>query len=235
MLGDAIQKIGGRYLHRRRKATEKKEGNMKIIRHLHATVEFIVNGVSLMVDPGAFGIPENLNETDAILVTHDHFDYLDHAAVVRALAQKPEMTVYGPAGFAAQAEFPVTPVKDGDVLNIKGVKVEVIGSWQAVTSLFDDPIENVGYYINDQVMHPGDAFPTKPGIQGIFLPLGAPWSKNVDIETYLNTYRPKYVFPYHDVILNENGVTFKQKGLKEAAERVGATFFPMQPGDSIEL
>lgn len=67
------------------------------------------------------------------------------------------------------------------------------------------------------------------------MPLGAPWSKNVDIETYLNTYRPKYVFPYHDVILNENGATFKQKGLKEAAERVGATFFPMQPGDSIEL
>lgn len=109
MLGEAIQKIGGRYLHRRRKATEKKEGNMKIIRHLHATVEFIVNGISLMVDPGAFGIPENLNETDAILVTHDHFDHLDHAAVVRALAQKPEITVYGPAGFAAQAEFPVTP------------------------------------------------------------------------------------------------------------------------------
>lgn len=204
---------------------------MEIRRYRHACVGVEVDGVRLVIDPGEFGVPEDLAQADAILVTHDHFDHISHDALDDAVAQNPEIAIYGPAALEKSASVPVHVVRDGDVFAVKGVTVEVTGHWQAVTSLYDPPIENVGYLTAETLLHPGDAFPTKPGVPAVFLPLAAPWSKHADIERYLMDYRPKHVFPYHDLNLNETGLTFGQKSMAEAAEAVGAVFHPMREGE----
>src|SRR5260370_8709226 len=69
----------------------------------HACVVLEKDGASIVIDPGSFssGAAEIIAGADAILVTHEHVDHVNEAAINGALAARPDLRLYGPAGVGA--------------------------------------------------------------------------------------------------------------------------------------
>ena len=82
---------------------------MKLTKHEHACVVLEKDGASIVIDPGSFssGAAEIIAGADAILITHEHMDHVNEAAINGALAARPDLRVYAPAAlggmFAAHA------------------------------------------------------------------------------------------------------------------------------------
>lgn len=206
---------------------------MWIRRHAQACVEIRSGEGVFFVDPGAFGVPELLEEATAVMVTHSHFDHVDIDAL-RSMASR-GVPIFGPLQLAKDAPFPIRKVKEGDAFALDGVAIEIIGQWQDVTSIYDDPIQNVGYLFEKRFLHPGDALPRRRGLPMVALPMAAPWAKNADLERYVAEYKPAGIFALHDITLNERGVDFALKNLGAIAERAGIPFVGLRVGEAVEL
>src|ERR1700756_5778879 len=105
---------------------------MRLTKYEHACVVLEKDGTSIVIDPGSFspGAAEIIAGADAILLTHEHMDHVNEAAVNAALAARPDLRVYAPAGlqvmFAGHAgQF--TAVSAGDSLNLASFAITVHG------------------------------------------------------------------------------------------------------------
>lgn len=207
---------------------------MKMTRYTHAAVLVEDNGTKIAIDPGEFGAIENLSAVDAILITHDHFDHADHKAIRDAWIANPDIALYGPRSLVDQSDFPVSIVDGGDAFDVKGVHIDVVGHSQAVTSLDDDDIPNVGFIIAGKLLHPGDAFQPVT-VDTLLLPMEVPWAKNVDRERALAANPPQRIIPIHDAPLGKMGIEFMEHTLANLAGRIGAEALPLRVGDSANI
>ena len=82
---------------------------MKLTKYTHACVRLEKDGRVLVLDPGTFSETDQaLAGAEAILVTHEHPDHIDMAAVVAAVGGAGGPTVHAPAAVAEKllAEAP---------------------------------------------------------------------------------------------------------------------------------
>jgi L-ascorbate metabolism protein UlaG (beta-lactamase superfamily) len=74
---------------------------MKLTKYTHACVRLEKNGGVLVIDPGTFSeTAEALDGARAVLVTHEHKDHIDVAAVKSALTGNRELELFAPLGVA---------------------------------------------------------------------------------------------------------------------------------------
>ena len=57
---------------------------MRLTKYAHSCLRVEHDGGVLVVDPGVFSEPAALDGADAVLITHEHPDHLDVAALTRA-------------------------------------------------------------------------------------------------------------------------------------------------------
>lgn len=207
---------------------------MQLTRFTHACVQLDVDGTRLVIDPGEFGTHPDLASVDAVLITHDHFDHVDHAALRAAHAAAPSLVIVGPQALADATDVPVTVVDGGDRFDVNGVAVEVVGHVQAVADLDDPTIPNVGYLVADKVFHPGDALP-QIEVDVLLLAMEAPWASTLDRQKALRRHPTKRIVPIHDAILNDLGVGFAMHTLRRLADDVGAEAIELRDGESVDL
>lgn len=182
---------------------------MRLTKYTHSCLRIERDGAVLVVDPGVFSEAAALDGADAVLVTHEHPDHLDVAALTRWLDREP-LPVYGPAalgavlGDAAQA---LTPVAPGDTFTAAGIPVRAVGGRHAVIHPDIPVVENVGYLFDGTVYHPGDALhvPTDVEVQTLFAPIHAPWSKFSEVVDFIRAVAPRRAYALHDALLNDNG------------------------------
>ncbi|MEV0943692.1 MBL fold metallo-hydrolase [Micromonospora wenchangensis] len=182
---------------------------MRLTKYTHSCLRIERDGAVLVVDPGVFSEAAALDGADAVLVTHEHPDHLDVAALTRRLDREP-LPVYGPAalgavlGDAAQA---LTPVAPGDTFTAAGIPVRAVGGRHAVIHPDIPVVENVGYLFDGTVYHPGDALhvPTDVEVQTLFAPIHAPWSKFSEVVDFIRAVAPRRAYALHDALLNDNG------------------------------
>lgn len=210
---------------------------MRLTKLGHACVRLRKDDRTLVIDPGVLTEEEALEGAEAILITHEHVDHFVADRLRRALAANPRPAVYTCAAVAedlADLGGRVHAVGEGDSLTIAGFDVAVAGQRHEVVHPDEPPVQNVGFLIDGEVFHPGDAF-TVLNVPTLLVPGQAPWMKNTEMIGYLRAVTPRRAIAIHDGLLNDFGLGLVDRNLTAEGERQGADFRRMRPGESIDL
>jgi len=204
----------------------------------HACVRLEKDGRSVVIDPGVMTPEAEAGAgVEAVLVTHEHFDHFDADRLLTAVAEDARLVVYtcpGVARHLGQLGDRVRVVGDGDVFDVAGFTVSVAGAKHHFSHPDAPPVDNVGFLINGEVFHPGDAL-TILDVPTLLVPGQAPWMTVPDLISYLRAMTPQRAYAIHDGLINEWGIQVLESVLDREAERLGADIRRLKPGESIEL
>jgi len=137
-----------------------------------------------LIDPGVWsrGFQE-LQNLNAILITHEHPDHLDSEALKIVLKNNPSVKIY----------------------TNKGVLIEGFGEKHAAIYKDIPEVDDTGYMIAEKFFYSGDALhmPPKP-VEVLAMTAYAPWGTIQDIVDQVKKINPKICFPVHDGILKNS-------------------------------
>jgi L-ascorbate metabolism protein UlaG (beta-lactamase superfamily) len=212
---------------------------MELTKQGHACVVVSDGDRRLVVDPGAWTDPAVLQGASAVLVTHEHADHLVPEQLRAALEADPALEVWTNPSVAALFEglgSRVHAVGDGDAVTAAGFEVQVHGEWHAVIHPDLPRVRNVGFLVEGQVFHPGDAL-TVPGtpVSTLLLPLHAPWSKVAELIDYVRAVDADQAYAVHDGLLNDTGLGLVTGLLGERGPGTPTPFSRLAPGESVDL
>ncbi|MFD7301324.1 MBL fold metallo-hydrolase [Streptomyces pharetrae] len=206
---------------------------MRITKYGHACVRLEKHGRAIVVDPGVMTPePDASAEVEAVLITHEHFDHFDPDRLKAVRAE-----VYSCAGVARHLSGlgeRVHVVHDGDRFRVAGFQVSVVGDKHHLSHPDVPPVDNVGFLIDEAVLHPGDALTTVRA-PTLLLPGQAPWLTVPDMIDYLRRMAPHRAYAIHDGLLNEWGLRVLDDVLAMEAERAGTEIRRLRPGESVEV
>ena len=213
---------------------------MKLTKHEHACVVLEKDGSKIVIDPGSFssGAAEIVADADAILLTHEHFDHVNEAAINGALAARPELRVYAPSALAstfAGHRDQFTAVAAGDDLTLASFAITVHGTQHALIHADIPPVANVGYLIDGSLYHPGDAyFVPEVAVSVLLLPTSGPWMKIGEAADYVRAVRPQQIIQIHEALLSDIGL-FLAGNLLGADGLTGLPLTQLPVGDSLTV
>ena len=211
---------------------------MKLTKFEHAALVLEKSGETLVVDPGAFTMPlTDLRHVVAIVITHEHQDHWTPEQLDRIIEMNPDAKIFGPQGVAVAASaYPVTVVRDGDEITAGAFSLKFFGEKHAVIHSSFPTIDNVGVLVDDTLFYPGDALTVPPvEVDVLAVPSGAPWVKIGEVMDYVAAVKPKRSFPTHDMVLSVIGNNMANDRINDVTKANGGEFFPLQPGQSLDL
>jgi L-ascorbate metabolism protein UlaG (beta-lactamase superfamily) len=211
---------------------------MRITKYEHACFVASIAEKKLIVDPGSFTVPlPDTNNVVAVVVTHEHADHWTPEHLQRILTNSPDVKFFGPAGVAAAAtDFEFTVVTDGEKVTLDPFTLEFFGENHAVIHSSFPVVDNVGVLINDTVFYPGDSFTQgPPSVELLAVPASAPWLKIGEVMDYVLAAKPKRSFPVHEMINSVIGNGMANARIQATTEQNGGEFFPLAPGESVEV
>ncbi|GAB2831409.1 MBL fold metallo-hydrolase [Streptomyces daliensis] len=210
---------------------------MKLIKKGHACVRIEREGRTLVIDPGGFSEGDAAVGADAVLVTHEHPDHFDEGRLRAAMEANPAAEIWTLRSVAEQIStvFPgrVHTVGEGDTFEAAGFEIEVHGQLHAVIHPDIPRIANVGYVVDGQVFHPGDAL-TVPerDIDTLLLPVHAPWSKVSEVIDYVRAVAPRQAVDVHDSLLTDLARPVYDRMIENLG---GVSHSRLTPGESVSL
>jgi L-ascorbate metabolism protein UlaG (beta-lactamase superfamily) len=211
---------------------------MRITKYEHACFVVSIGEKKVVVDPGSFTVPlPDSNNVVAIVITHEHGDHWTPEHLQRILENSPDARLFAPSGVAAAAsDFEFTVVKDGQEIEVDPFTLKFFGEKHAQIHSSIPIVDNVGVLINGQVYYSGDSFTQGPaGAEVLAVPASAPWLKIGEVMDYVAEARPKRSFPTHEMINSVLGNGMANARIQAVTEEGGGEFFPLAPGDSIEI
>lgn len=218
---------------------------MLLTKFTHACVRLEQDGRVLVLDPGIFSeSAEALAGADAVLLTHEHPDHYDAAALCQALAESPRLSIYAPAGVAQdlRTQAPEHAARifvstAGETLSVAGFAVQCFGGQHALIHASVPVVANVGYLIDDDVYHPGDSLIVPHGVSvgTLLVPIHAPWSKVSEVVDFVVSVRAPRAFQIHDALLSEKGLAFTESHVARIGALHGVKFSHLAPGMSAEI
>jgi L-ascorbate metabolism protein UlaG (beta-lactamase superfamily) len=212
---------------------------MELIKYGHACVVLCEGERRLVVDPGAFTDPTALDGASAVLVTHEHPDHFVADRLRAAMDADPALEIWTNSSVAGQLEGlggRVHVVGHGDAASVAGFDVHVHGELHAQIHPEIPQVKNVGFLVDGQVFHPGDALtvPDEP-VATLLLPVHAPWSKASEVIDYVRAVHADQAYAVHDGLLNDTGLALMGGLLGERGPGTPTPFSRLAPGDSVEL
>jgi L-ascorbate metabolism protein UlaG (beta-lactamase superfamily) len=212
---------------------------MELIKYGHACVVLCEGERRLVVDPGAFTDPTALDGASAVLVTHEHPDHFVADRLRAAMDADPALEIWTNSSVAGQLEGlggRVHVVGHGDAVSVAGFDVHVHGELHAQIHPEIPRVKNIGFLVDGQVFHPGDALtvPDEP-VATLLLPVHAPWSKASEVIDYVRAVHADQAYAVHDGLLNDTGLGLMGGLLGERGPGTPTPFSRLAPGDSVEL
>lgn len=217
---------------------------MKLTRHNHACVTIEHDGTTILIDPGTLtpNAAELLHQADAVLVTHDHFDHFDRDAIRAALAQRPELRIYGTQAVVdaltdtdAASDGQATAITEDTEFTVGPISVNAFAGLHGVIHPEIPVHENVTFLVGGAVLHPGDSY-SAPGVpvDTLLLPTSGPWTVMALAIDFVREVGPRQSIPIHDAMLSDVGKKGADRMLGEHS-LTAVPMLPLQPGESVEL
>ena len=199
-----------------------------------------ISGMAILTDPGNLSATQNQQTgLDLILITHEHEDHLHIDSLKSILVNNPNVKIVTNAAVGKimdQEGIPYQQLSDGEHADFQGVSIAGMGTAHA--EIFEDYglVENTGFFIDNTLFYPGDAF-YNPGIpvKLLALPVAGPWAKVADVLHYALEVKPEQCFPVHDGVLNEAGMAITHNVIKSVLGKSKIEFIPMRSGDEREF
>lgn len=210
---------------------------MRVTKREHACQILERDGQRLVIDPGGFTAPFDVEDIVAVVVTHEHPDHWTPEHLDRILAASPGARRYGPAGVvAAAAEFEFDEVSSGDELRAGPFALRFFGGGHAVIHESIPVIDNLGVLVDGDYFYGGDALlPPGVPVRTLAAPAGAPWLKIGEAMDYVLAVRPALVIPVHEAVLSDAGHGFADQRLAWAAGQGGGRYTRLGTGESLEV
>lgn len=213
---------------------------MKITKFGQCCLLIEVAGKRILTDPGRFSNTQNnVTDIDVILITHEHADHLHTESLQVILASSPDAEIVTNTSVGAiLTELGVThTIVEGRELAEKAeITLEAFDGNHA--EIFEEygQVQNTGYFINEELFYPGDAY-TEPGksVPILALPVAGPWCKAADAIAYAHKVAPEKAFPVHDWLLNEDGINLTYGLFGSQLQAKDIEFVELRNGESKEL
>ncbi len=208
---------------------------MKITKFGHCCLLIEVKGVWILTDPGNYNVTPDVAGVDVILITHEHQDHLHVESLQMILTKNAGVQVISHIGVRKildEAGVVYTLIADGEVVDVKSVRIESAGSEHACIHHNLPSVQNTGFFIDQTLFYPGDSFHNpKKDITILALPVAGSWLKLEEAIEYAKFIKPKVVFPVHDGMLRQGielGVTRRLPTM--LLEPLGIKFVDMTEG-----
>ncbi|TFD62977.1 MBL fold metallo-hydrolase [Cryobacterium ruanii] len=216
---------------------------MKLTKLEHAALILELSGKKLYIDPGSFTTAlTGTAGAVAVVITHEHADHWTPEQLGRIVEMNSDLRIFAPAGVvraiaAVDADLEVTTVQAGDVINVDPFTLRFFGARHAVIHESIPVIDNVGVLVNDELYYAGDAFTIPEGVEvgTLAVPAAAPWMKISEAMDFVLALKPKRSFPTHEMLLSRVGKDLSNARFQSVTEHGGGEFFPLEPGDSLDL
>jgi L-ascorbate metabolism protein UlaG (beta-lactamase superfamily) len=208
---------------------------MKITKYGHCCLLIDTGTLRILTDPGTFSTTQNdAQNVDVILISHEHADHLHVDSVKEILKNNPKAIVVTNSAVGKILEkegIEYQNVSDGDKTDLKGVTIEGFGTEHAEIYKELGLVENTGYFIDNALFYPGDAFydPKRP-VDILALPVAGPWMKIGEAIRYAVAVKPRVAFPVHDAVLANPGMMgmwftkiFSEQGIEYIQLNAGET------------
>lgn len=200
---------------------------MKLTKFQHACFVVEKDGVSIVVDPGAythdFIMPKHVA---AVFVTHNHPDHCNNQLIITILREHPKAVLLGHESIIREFQNEHTQVVTvGESVEAGGIILQFVGgAHEVIDSSLPTP-PNLGIIIDNQLYYPGDSFfVPQQSIKELALPVSAPWltiSNSLDL---VRTLKPSFIFPTHDAILSDEGQELVDRLAGNVAKEIGADY-----------
>lgn len=213
--------------------------SMHLTKFGHACVRTEKDGRRLVIDPGGLTDPHALDDVDAVLVTHEHFDHFSEEMLREAARSNPALRIWTNTSVARLLDglgSRVTALGEGEAFTAAGFEVKVYGTWHAPIHPDIPRMENIGFLVDDALFHPGDAL-TVPDttVDTLLLPVHGPWSTTGQLIDYVRAVSPRQTYAIHDGALNDIGAAMIAGFLGDNGPGTGAPYRRLTAGTSIRI
>jgi len=211
---------------------------MRLTKMGHACVRVEKSGSTIVIDPGSFSYVDAALGADALLITHEHFDHFDQGRVRRAADANPGLEIWTNRKVAEQLGTigaAIHVVGHGDRVVVAGFDVTVHGEYHAVIHPDIPVVSNVGFLLDGELFHPGDAFtlPEAP-VSNLLLPTDAPWLKLSEAIDFVRAVGPRHAYSLHDGLMNNSGLEVVDR-LLGGQTGPATTFHRLASDEPVEL
>ncbi len=211
---------------------------MRITKFGHSCLLVEEGNARILLDPGSYSTLPELENIDAILITHEHQDHFDVPSIKKVLENNPEARIFTNSDIVAKLaaeNIKALVLEDAQSTDVKGVRVEGFGTQHALIHPEIPRPKNTGYMVADKLFQPGDSFfvPSKP-VEILALPVVAPWSKISEVVDCLQAIKPRVAFPIHDAFLKAGAHPF-YKLPQMFAEKQNTQWVVLIEGEAIDV
>lgn len=177
---------------------------MKITKLGHCCLLIETKDVCILTDPGSYTATEHskLQSINYCLFTHEHQDHYHLGSLKDLIALNPSMEIVcndSVSNLLTSENITHTKLSNLETRLLGSVTLFAFGENHAQMHSTIALSSNTGFFIDDRLWYPGDAF-TNPGrsVEILALPVSGPWMKISEAIDYAILLKPKVAFPVHD-------------------------------------
>jgi L-ascorbate metabolism protein UlaG (beta-lactamase superfamily) len=186
---------------------------MKITKLGHCCLIIEIKGKRFLTDPGVYTTAQNeAKNIDYVVISHEHTDHLHVESVKNLLKNNPHAQIITNSSVGKileQENIKYTKVEDGESVKVGEVEISGHGLKHALIFKDYEQVENTGYFFDNKLFYPGDAFhkPNQP-VDILAFPVSGPWCNINDAMNYVLDVKPKKAFGVHDGnLIRPQGIT----------------------------